>query len=77
MSFFSPELKAAGLAGRLGRDCSSSGQSSLLQPQGFCLLIFPLVPFFRKPPPRDICSWETPTKNISPFLSPLYLTRVE
>lgn len=45
MSLSSPKLRAVGLAGRVGRDCGGSGQSSLLQPEEFCLFFLLPNPF--------------------------------
>lgn len=45
MPLSSPKLRAVGLAGRVGSDCRGSGQSSLLQPEEFCLFFALPNPF--------------------------------
>lgn len=59
MSFSSPKLRAEGLAGRVGRDCSDSGEFSVTASKILSALS-PLTLSCRNPPPRDTHSGEPP-----------------
>ena len=68
MSFSSPKLRAEGLAGRVGRDCSGSGEFSATASRMLSAL-FPPYPFLQKASSQRYTR-ETPTNNISSFLPP-------